>query len=61
MATARKLDPHAFAQVPDDVLDQLYTATQTAKALVDVPGTKISFSFSSEVTVNGLRVPDADD
>ncbi len=58
LATALKLDPHAFAQVPDDVLDQLHKATQAAKALEEIPGTKINFSFSSEVTVNGLRVPD---
>ncbi|MDW5314093.1 hypothetical protein [Rhizobium sp. PL01] len=58
LATARKLDPSAFAQVPDEVLDKLYTATQTAKTLEEIPGTKINFSFSSEVTVNGLRVPD---
>jgi hypothetical protein len=61
LATALRLDPHAFAQVPNDVLDQLHKATQAAKALQDIPGTKISFSFSSEVTVNGLRVPDEDD
>lgn len=58
MASALKLDLHAFAQIPDDVLDQLHAASQTAKALDGVPGTKINVTFTSEVTVNGVRVPD---
>ncbi len=58
MASALKLDLHALVQIPDDVLDQLHAASQTAKALEGIPGMKINVTFTSEVTVNGVRVPD---
>lgn len=60
LAMALKLNLDAFAQVPDDVLDHLFATSRTAKALEEVPGTKITVSFASEVTVNGIRVPDED-
>jgi len=58
LATALSLDPKAFAQVPDDVLDQLLASNQIMKALEEVPGAKMHVSFTSEVTVNGVRVSD---
>jgi hypothetical protein len=58
MATALKLDVRSFARVPDDVIDRLIADGVEARSLIDLPGTKINVSFTSEVTVNGVRLPD---
>ncbi|ARM87360.1 hypothetical protein RHEC894_CH01020 [Rhizobium sp. CIAT894] len=60
LATALKLEPAAFAQVPDDTLDRLLSASHAAKALEEIPGTQINITFTSELTVNGVSVPHGD-
>ena len=56
--TNLKLDPDMVCQIPDDVVDSLLSSLGTLKALEDIPGAKMTFSFKSEVTVNGVRIPD---
>ena len=56
--TDLKLDPAVICQIPDDVVDGLLSSFVTLKACEDIPGAKITFSITSEVTVNGVRVPD---
>jgi methyl coenzyme M reductase beta subunit len=58
MATASKVDPRVFGQVPDYVVDQILAAGAAAKSLVSIPGAKVNVTFTSEVTVNGVRLPD---
>lgn len=60
MAALLKLDPQAFVQVPDDVIDRWFQTGGTATALVEVPGTKINIDFTSSITVNGIPEPDAE-
>jgi hypothetical protein len=42
------------------VFRRVLPSLQTAKALEDVPGTKKTITFTSGVTVNGVRVPDGE-
>lgn len=56
----RKFDlkPHAFAMASNDALEQLIANCITAQSLATLPDVKVNMSFTSEVTVNGNRVPD---
>jgi hypothetical protein len=57
-AATLRIDPSVITAFPNDVLDSTLSSLLTLKALGDVSGTKLTFSFISEVTVNGVRVPD---
>ncbi|MBX4874443.1 hypothetical protein HJA89_16335 [Rhizobium bangladeshense] len=58
MAAAFKVDPRVFGQVPDFVVDQILATGTAAKSLVAIPGAQVNVTFTSEVTVNGVQLPD---
>ncbi|MBB2697941.1 UNVERIFIED_ORG: hypothetical protein GGI66_002601 [Rhizobium esperanzae] len=61
MASALKVDPRVCGQVPDYVVDQILAAGTAEKSLVSFPGAKVNVTFTSEATVNGIRLPDEGD
>jgi hypothetical protein len=59
MASSLQIDPRAFVALPAD-LGNTASTMELWNALKEVPGAKISVTYTSEVTINGVRVPDED-
>ncbi|MFC6448429.1 hypothetical protein [Shinella zoogloeoides] len=59
-AEAFNLDPAQFAELPAEVIEQMIATSRTMEACADIPGAKISVTFTSTVTVNGIPVPNGE-
>jgi len=57
MASTLKLEPQAFVAIPAH-LEKTAAMMRDWDAVKDIPGAKISITYTSEVTVNGIRIPD---